>query len=378
MLRSGITGGGMPTSFTPGIPMQAGEAGKTTGRFAKLQPASGATPLGGSGASAQNAEDMPKAVVKPWLAGRTSEQSKPAPGQLHPITQSVALAKVVGQIGRAGEGSGQFQEPVAICARGAKIAVADAIRRKFQIFNREGRVLGESRPNATIKGSKTNGGVFSKPSSIAIDSRGRVYASDASDHYIRVFDGQGTFQKEFLNKHGKDGGINGLYCDNAGNIYLADPDNGCVHVMAAETGVWMRKIGVKGTGEGQMQFPQGIAMDRFGQMFVVDYGTSRVSVFSKAGLFQRSWGSKGTGRGQFNVPRGIAIDRTDRVYIADSFNHRVCVFNTGGDYMYSFGGRGTEPGRFIGPSDLSIDPDNNMLYVVDKGNNRVQIFELLS
>lgn len=376
MLRSGITGGGLPSSFTPGIPMQSGETGKTTGRFSKLQPASGS----GSGAfqQAQNAEDMPKAVVKPWLAGRTSEQNKPTPGQLHPITQSVSLAKVIGQIGRGGDGQGQFQEPVAICAKGGKIAVSDTIKRKFQIFNREGRYLGESRPNATVKNSKTNCGVFSKPSSIAIDTRGRIYASDTSDHYIRVFDGQGTFQREFLNKHGKDGGINGLYCDVAGNIYIADPDNGCVHIMSAEQGVWMRKIGNKGTGEGQMQFPQGICMDRLGQLFVVDYGTSRVSVFSKAGMFQKSWGEKGTGRGQFNVPRGIAIDRQDRVYIADSFNHRVCVFSTGGDYLYSFGGRGTEAGRFIGPSDLSIDPDSNLLYVVDKGNNRIQIFELLS
>lgn len=320
---------------------------------------------------------MPKAVVKPWLAGRTSEQNKITTGQLHPITQSVSLAKVVGQIGRAGEGPGQFQEPVSICARGAKIVVADATRRKFQVFNREGRVLGESRPGAAAKGSKTNGGIFSKPSSVAIDSRGRIYAADSADHYIRVFDGQGSFTREFMNKHGKDGGINGLFCDNAGNLYLSDPDNGCVHVVSSEQGVWLRKLGTKGSGDGQMQLPQGIALDRSGNLYVVDYGTSKVSVFSKAGIFQRSWGGKGTGRGQFNVPRGIAVDRTDRVYVADSFNHRVCVFSTSGDYLYSFGGRGTEPGRFIGPSDLSIDPDNNMLYVVDKGNNRVQIFELL-
>jgi hypothetical protein len=31
----------------------------------------------------------------------------------------------------------------------------------------------------------------------------------------------------------------------------------------------------------------------------------------------------------------------------------------------------------MGPSDLTIDPDNNCLYVADRGNCRIQVFELL-
>lgn len=374
MLRSGITGGGASSSYTPGIPV-APATGKLTPAAGLRVPGIGAQ---GAPAPLGSSDDLPKAVVKPWLAGRTGEQNKPQKGQLNPITQSVALVKVVGQIGRAGDGPGAFQEPSAIACRGGKIAVSDSANRKFQVFGRDGRVMGESRSTAAAKqGSKTNGGIFSKPSSLAIDTRGRIYAADSSDQYVRVFDGQGSFIREFINKHGKDGGILGLLCDNAGNLYLSDPDNGCVHVYSADTGTWMRKIGNKGSGDGQLQLPQGIALDRFGNLFIVDYGTSKISCFNKAGMFQRSWGGKGTGRGEFNVPRGIAIDKVDRVYVADSLNHRVQVFSAGGDYLYSFGGRGTEAGRFMGPSDLSIDPDNNCLYVVDRGNCRVQIFELL-
>jgi len=371
MLRSGITGGGASSSYTPGIPVA------NSGKFT---PAAGLRVPGfGAGGLHPGAEEAPKGqVVKPWLAGRVNEQNKAGSANLHNITQSTPQVKVIGQMGRSGEGLGAFQEPAAICARGGKIVVADTSTRKFQVFGRDGRAVGESRNNLNNKAaSKTSGGIFSKPSSVAIDTRGRIYAADSSDHFIRVYDGQGMFMREMQNKHGKDGGILGLLCDSAGNLYFSDPDNGCIQIISADMGTWMRKVGSKGTADGQLQLPQSIALDRFGQLFVVDYTASKISVFSKAGLFVRSWGSKGTNKGEFNVPRGIAIDKFDRVYVADSLNHRIQVFTTNGDYMYQFGGRGAELGRFMGPSDLSIDPDNNCLYVADRGNCRVQVFELL-
>jgi serine/threonine protein kinase len=339
------------TTYTPGIPVQGPK-------------------------TAPRPEEVPgKGPAKPWTSQR-------APGVLGAsgggaASSEVEVAKPIGTVGRHGEEKGCFMEPSVVCCRMSKIVVADTVRRKFQIFNRDGRWLSESTPNPQVKGTKTAGGSFSKPSGIAIDMRGRIYASDASDHYVRVFDGQGKFTKEFINRQGKDGGVNGIACDASGLLYLSDPDNGCIHVLQAETGTWLRKVGTKGHADGQLQLPSGLALDRFNQLYVVDYATSKVSVFSKAGIFQRSFGGKGTGRGLFNVPRGIAIDRYDRVYIADSLNHRIQVFTTSGDYFSSFGGRGQELGRFVGPADLSIDPENNCLYVADRGNSRLQIFEIV-
>ncbi len=123
--------------------------------------------------------------------------------------------------------------------------------------------------------------------------------------------------------------------------------------------------------------PSGLAVDRFNQVYVVDYTASLISVFAKSGAFQRSFGGKGTSNGVFNVPRGIAVDKFDRIYVADSLNHRVQVFGPAGEWIYSFGGRGSEIGKFISPSGLSIDPDSNCLYVVDRGNQRIQVFEIM-
>jgi serine/threonine protein kinase/sugar lactone lactonase YvrE len=341
-------------NFLPGVPMQGPPAAARTAGL-PVQDVKG----GGVG--------------KPWAASRTQQLGTTGGG----IDESSELAKPIGTIGRSGDEKGSFNEPSVICARFGKIIVGDTVRRKFQIFTREGKYLAESQPVPGTKGTKTAGGAFSKPSAVSIDARGRIFATDSGDHYIRIFDGQGKFSKEVFNRGGKDGGLGGIICDPSGLIYVSDPDNGCVHVMNAENGQWLRKVGSKGTGDGQLQLPSGLALDRFNQLYVVDYSTSRVSVFSKAGIFQRAFGGKGTGKGLFNVPRGIAIDRFDRLYIADSLNHRVQVFNTNGQYLYFFGGRGQESGKFVGPADLSIDPENNCLYVADRGNCRVQIFELI-
>ena len=342
-------------SYSPGIPVGPANRG-TAGIPLTKDEVSGKTGLG-----------------KPWTAQRTQMLGGPGATD-EPVSE---LAKPIGIIGKAGDDKGSFLEPSVVSCRFGKVVVADTIKRRFQIFSKEGRFLGESTLAATVKGSKTGGGAFSKPSALNIDARGKIYATDSGDQYIRIYDGTGKYTKEIVNRQGKAGGLNGIICDASGLIYVSDPDNGCVQVMNAENGTWLRKVGTKGYGDGQLQLPSGIALDRFNQLFIVDYATSKISVFSKAGIFQRSFGGKGTGKGLFNVPRGIAIDRYDRIYVADSLNHRIQVFSTQGEYLYFFGGRGQELGKFVAPTDISIDPESNCLFVADRGNCRIQVFELI-
>lgn len=287
------------------------------------------------------------------------------------------LVRHLAIIGGKGEDRGLFLEPSCVAARLGKVVVADKQRRNMQLFSVDGRWLKDIVAGKFSGESVTGGGSLTNPSGLAIDGRGRLYVADNADHFIRVFDSQGKFLKEFKNIHGKEGGIQGLTLDSSGIAYVSDPDNGCLQAYLAETGAWMRKLGSKGTGKGQLKLPSQLACDRLNQIYVVDYGTSRVSVFAKTGIFIRSFGGKGTANGLFNVPRGIAVDRNDRIFVADSLNHRVQIFGPAGEWLYSFGGKGTEPGKFIGPSGLSIDSQSNRLYVCDRGNQRVQVFELM-
>jgi serine/threonine protein kinase/DNA-binding beta-propeller fold protein YncE len=318
--------------------------------------------------------------LRPDLAQSQPNAKAPAQAMETAVSQPTAyyLVKPIGSIGRHGEGPGCFMEPSVVAVRSGRIVVADTVTRRVQIFSRDGRFIKRIEPDGNAKNSRTNGGGITTPSGLAIDFRGRIFASDSSDHVVRVFDPQGNFQREFVNNNGKDGGLQGLVVDSTGLLYASDVDNACLQVFQSDLGTWMRKVGVKGSGLGQIRLPSGLAVDRLNQVYVVDYGMSRISVYSKAGQFIRSFGGKGTGNGMFNVPRGIAVDKHDRIYVSDSLNHRVQVFAAAGEWLYSFGGRGAEMGMFTGPAGMSIDPETNCLYIADRGNHRIQIFELLA
>lgn len=51
-----------------------------------------------------------------------------------------------------------------------------------------------------------------------------------------------------------------------------------------------------------------------------------ISGVSQTYEFVTKWGSYGTGDGQFNLPNGIAVNSSDNVYVADRDNHRVQKF----------------------------------------------------
>lgn len=350
----------------------------------RIKPASGA----GSG----SAKVYTPGIPIEGLAQRALEESRFAPSFLNCAAKAEAsvvttkvpsnaasyyLVKPIGIIGRKGEGNGCFLEPSIVCARSGRVVVADTQMRTVKVFTCEGRWLYDISPNLSAKNSKTSGGSLTNPSGVAMDFRGHIYVCDAADHYIRIFDGQGRFVKEFLNMHGKEGGIQGIVLDSTGLLYVSDVDNGCLQVFQSEMGTWLRKVGVKGTKAGQLQLPSGLARDRLNQVYVVDYGTSRISMFSKAGIFMRTFGGRGAGNGLFNVPRGVAVDKDDRIYVSDSLNHRLQIFGPAGDWLYSFGGKGAEFGKFVAPAGICIDPQTNCLYVADRGNHRLQVFELI-
>lgn len=94
-------------------------------------------------------------------------------------------------------------------------------------------------------------------------------------------------------------------------------------------GMW----GSKGSGDSQFSLPYGIAVDSDGNVYVVDFGNSRIQKFTNKGIFLAKWGSHGTGNGQFRSQVGIAVDSNDDIYIADGGNDRVQKFTRTGDFI---------------------------------------------
>jgi hypothetical protein len=54
----------------------------------------------------------------------------------------------------------------------------------------------------------------------------------------------------------------------------------------------------------------------------------------------------------------------------------VQVFSPTGDFLYIIGQKGSEDGQLLAPSDVSIDMESNTIYIADKGNRRIQCFQI--
>ncbi len=95
---------------------------------------------------------------------------------------------------------------------------------------------------------------------------------------------------------------------------------------------FITRWGTKGSGNGQFNHPEQIAIDLEGNIFVTDTGNHRIQKFTSEGEFITMWGSKGSGDGQFYFPRGIAVDPDQYIYVTDS-NCYIQKFTSDGKFV---------------------------------------------
>lgn len=146
-----------------------------------------------------------------------------------------------------------------------------------------------------------------------------------------------------------------------------------------------------GSGLGQLNNPQGVAVDRNGRVYVADTGNNRVLIYNtplntNGKPANVTLGDAlGAGATQMNMPTGLAIGPDGKLYVADTGNNRVLVFDTpftngkAATKVYGQTGFGAAaPGAgttgMRGPSDVAVDAANNV-FVADRGNNRVLQFD---
>jgi peptidylamidoglycolate lyase len=165
-------------------------------------------------------------------------------------------------------------------------------------------------------------------------------------------------EKMFVRPHG-------LRVDPDGYIWVTDKDDNLIYKFTHDGRVVMR-IGTQGKAGWDATHFDGVADLAFtptGDFYVADgYQNSRVAKFSKDGRFQFEWGKKGSAPGQFDCPHSIALDRQGLVYVADRGNSRVQIFDPKGKYLREW--KTPELGR---PWAVTVGPDD-FAYVVDGGD----------
>lgn len=233
--------------------------------------------------------------------------------------------------------------------------------------------------NADLKrlltGEARTGEGLGKPYGVAV-YHGRVYVGDTGLHTVAVFDIPG--QRFFRIGDGDLGKLvtpMGLDVDGKGNLYVVDSAAKLVQVYDKD-GNYLRTLA---DGKWFLR-PSGIAVDAEGsRIYVVDTGgvTSdehRVRVFdAQSGKHLLDIGKRGSAPGELNLPRDVTIGQDGLLYVVDGGNFRVQVFRPDGTFVQVFGGIGRQGGQFSRPKEAATDPDGNV-YIVDSAFGNFQIF----
>ena len=203
----------------------------------------------------------------------------------------------------------------------------------------------------TIAGRSIDDGIpattafLNSPVDAIPDGKGGFLISDSEDNRIRAVSASGTISNVYgTGVRGSDPGElsspGGIALDAAGNLFIADTDND--QVLRIAQGATQSTIVAGGNGNGffgdgnfavraKLDTPTGVAVDAAGNLYIADFGNSRVRMVDPDGNISTVAGS---GTGSFAgdnqsataagvSPVSLTVDSAGNLLIADSLNNRI-------------------------------------------------------
>jgi DNA-binding beta-propeller fold protein YncE len=175
----------------------------------------------------------------------------------------------------------------------------------------------------------------------------------------------------------------GIHVDRDGNVWITDgqgpngedprrDNKGHTVIKLSPDGkvlLTLGKPGMAGNGtDALLNTPCDVVTDAEGNIYVGDgHGgqntdappdtVARIVKFDRNGTFIKAWGRLGSGRGELKTPHALDIDSQNRLVVGDRGNNRIQIFDLEGNYIDEFK-------TFSRPSGIYITADD-VLYVAD-------------
>ena len=235
---------------------------------------------------------------------------------------------------------------------------------------------GSGNPVATLKPPTDVAGNH-VPVYVALNpTNGEVYVSDRAAGSIYIYAPDGTYLRTF------DPGLAlkgwaplGLSFDTRGNLFVTNLGKPfqAVHEFGPD-GAFIQTFGKAG----EFNFPNGVAVDPTGNVYITDSNNGRLIIFDPSGA-QIALVKRGAAAGDLGLPRGSAVDDANRVYVADISIQGIQVYHSvaSGDrspkYIGRFGVEGSADGAFLFPNAVAVD-GRSRVYVADWRNGRIQVW----
>jgi tripartite motif-containing protein 71 len=292
-----------------------------------------------------------------------------SPGKNSIPQGAVKALKPVSVIGESRLGSSFLSHPTGI-ATGPEgnLFIVDTGNDRVVKCDGEGKFIKE------MGGFGWEAGQFNRPTYIATDNGLNIYVVDTQNKRVQRFDRNlnfiSTIQVEPQDDFSGFGLLEGIAVTSGGELLLSDIEDDFV-IKLDNFYAYVRTFGGFGYGEGSLRDPLGISVDKRENVYVADSQNDRVAIFDLFGNFLRGVGEK-----TLRKPSGITVGEDDMIYVANTEKHSITIFDQQGDIVLEYGTWGSGMGNFSKPTDLKLGK-NNKLFVVDSGNNRICVFEIL-
>ena len=255
---------------------------------------------------------------------------------------STGVAAPIAAIGGNNTGL-SYPQGIAVDSKG-KIYVAD--ENTARVFVYAAGSTGNVAPIAIIGGGNTG---LSYPQGVAVDSSGQIYVADYDAQSVFVYPAVGSSsglldESPTATISGGSTGLsspNGVAVDSGDKIYVADdgaPGAPSVLVYSAGSNGDVAPINTISGSNTSLSYPQGIAVDSGGKIYVADYGADKVLVFSAGSNGNvaaiDSIGGSNTG---LSSPTGLGLDSSSKIYVADD---GASGYGPGSVFAYSSGSSG--------------------------------------
>lgn len=191
-----------------------------------------------------------------------------------------------------------------------------------------------------IGGYGRKDGTFKEPRGIAVDADDCVYVADTRNDRIQKFDRNGKFLFKIVyrDKRERFESPRWVARDGSGSgIYAVYPRVNKV-VRFDSDGNWVSEFGARGSQPGFFDEPRCVAVDYRGMVYVSDYGNDRIQRFESDGRFAEiigialQKGKKATGA--LAKPEGVAFDRFGNLFVSDADNNRIQCFDLRAELLY--------------------------------------------
>ncbi|WP_342304066.1 hypothetical protein [Methanolobus sp. ZRKC5] len=288
--------------------------------------------------------------------------------------------------GSEGSDDGEFNSPVAVTVDSERyVYVADSGNHRIQKFDSSGNFISKWTP---ITGENSSLHMID----IAVDQDDNIYAfgsmSVENNFYseiIQKFDSNGSFLSSWNVSSDRGFGIT-----SDGHIYIY---NGVPYV-GLRSGLF-DIFNSSGTLVGNMTFTGGnkvfesfstMAVSQDGYFYLTDgydWHNNGIFKFDPNGTFVKRWGSEGGSDHNFSWPEALAVDEKGYVYIADTGNHHIQKFSSDGFFVTRWGQFGVNDSEFTNPTGIAIDADENV-YISEgsrywgTAGNRIQKFSQIT